>query len=191
MRAMLEAKDIEREDQELIRRMANKDSAALDLFYSRHNRLAFSLILRIVGSREDSEDVLLDVFWQAWQQAGRYDAARGKPIAWLLTIARTRAIDSIRASGRKHTISETEQPAQDALQSPRKDDPFVSADTRRAVREALGTLPENQRTLLEMAYFDGMTHTEIASAVKQPLGTVKDRIRNGMLHLRKQLKAYL
>jgi RNA polymerase sigma-70 factor (ECF subfamily) len=191
MRAMLEGKDIEREDRDLIHRMADKDAVALDAFYSRYNRLAFSLILRIVGSREDAEDVLLDVFWQAWQQAGRYDATRGKPIAWLLTIARTRAIDSIRASGRKHTIQETQEHTQDAPQAPRKDDPFVSADTRRAVRDALSTLPENQRTLLEMAYFDGMTHTEIASALKQPLGTVKDRIRNGMLHLRKHLKAYL
>src|SRR5579885_3033483 len=85
--AMLESKDIEREDRDLIRRMGDKDAAALDAFYSRYNRLAFSLIFRIVGSREDAEDVLVDVFWQAWQQAGRYDATRGKPIAWLLTIA--------------------------------------------------------------------------------------------------------
>ena len=188
---MSEGKDVEREDRALIARMASKDATALDVFYSRYNRLAFSLILRIVGTREDAEDVLLDVFWQTWQQASRYDAARGKPLAWLLTIARTRALDALRAGGRKQTISENQKAGDDNLSSEEKEDPFVAADTRRAVRQALSTLPENQRILLEMAYFDGMSHTEIASAMQQPLGTVKDRIRNGMLHLRKLLKAYL
>src|SRR5215813_4274118 len=92
---------IEQEDRALIRRMASKDANALDAFYTRYNRLAFSLVLRIVGNREDAEDVLTDVFWQVWQQSSRYDAARGKPIAWLLTIARTRAIDRLRSTGRR------------------------------------------------------------------------------------------
>src|SRR5215813_2956791 len=91
---------IEQEDRALIRRMASKDADALDAFYTRYNRLAFSLVLRIVGNREDAEDVLTDVFWQVWQQSSRYDASRGKPVAWLLTIARTRAIDRLRSTGR-------------------------------------------------------------------------------------------
>src|SRR5215471_17863642 len=94
---------VDEADRDLVRRMASKDSKALDAFYERYNRLAFSLVLRIVGTREDAEDVLVDVFWQVWQQAARYEASRGKPLAWLLTIARTRAIDSVRASGRKNT----------------------------------------------------------------------------------------
>src|SRR5262245_35242071 len=88
---MSEDQRVAQEDRELIRRMASKDATALDAFYSRYNRLAFSLVLRIVGNREDAEDVLTDVFWQVWQQSVRYDATRGKPVAWLLTIARTRA----------------------------------------------------------------------------------------------------
>ena len=188
---MTEGMVVERLDRDLIRRMANKDAAALDAFYSRYNRLAFSLIFRIVGTREDAEDVLLDVFWQTWQQASRYDATRGKPVAWLLTIARSRAIDSIRASGRKQTVSENDENREDTRRPDGDNDPFVAADTRRAVREALNTLPENQRILLEMAYFDGMSHTEIATALQQPLGTVKDRIRNGMLHLKRRLQAYV
>jgi RNA polymerase sigma-70 factor (ECF subfamily) len=188
---MGEEKQIEREDGDLIRRMASKDAMALDAFYSRYNRLAFSLIYRIVGSRDDAEDVLVDVFWQVWQQAGRYDASRGKPVAWLLTIARTRAIDSIRASGRRPVKSDSVDASVESARSQAEADAFVFADTRRAVREALEGLPEQQRVPLEMAYFEGMSHTEIASALNQPLGTIKDRIRTGMMHLRKRLKAYL
>src|SRR5262249_41979612 len=157
-------------------------------FYARYNRLAFSLIFRILGSREDAEDVVVDVFWQVWQQAGRYDSSRGKPIAWLLTIARTRAIDSLRSSGRKNLSSDSPEHHPERINSPVEADAFVLADTRRAVREALDSLPEQHRAPLEMAYFQGMSHTEIASALQQPLGTVKDRIRNGMMHLRKRLR---
>jgi RNA polymerase sigma-70 factor, ECF subfamily len=191
MPPMGDAEHIEREDRELIRRMVEKDSAALDAFYTRYNRLAFTLIFRIVGSRTDAEDVLVDVFWQVWQQAARYDTSRGKPVAWLLTIARTRAIDSVRSSGRKAMNTD---PLENRLEAPRSEpetDAFVLADTRRAVHEALASLPEQQRSALEMAYFQGMSHTEIAKALQQPLGTIKDRIRNGMMHLRKRLKPYL
>ena len=187
---MQDEKNIEREDRDLIRRMGTKDAAALDAFYARYHRLAFSLIFRIVGGRDDAEDVLIDVFWQTWQQADRYDASRGKPVAWLLTIARTRAIDSVRSSGRRDSNTESVEEGTQPADAPEAD-VFVLADTKRAVREALQTLPEQQRTLLEMAYFQGMSHTEIAAAVSQPLGTVKDRIRNGMMHLRKRLKPYL
>ena len=98
---LAQEEDIELDDQELIRRMATRDARALEAFYDRYNRIAFTLVLRIVKVREDAEDVLTDVFWQAWQQAGRYDTSRGKPAAWLLTIARTRAIDALRSSGRR------------------------------------------------------------------------------------------
>ena len=191
---MSEDPRVEKEDREWIQRMAAKDAAALDAFYTRYNRIAFSLILRIVGNREDAEDVLTDVFWQVWQQSPRYDSSRGKPIAWVLTIARTRAIDYIRSRNRQRSKTDeldanTNPPAAPAP-SPSEPDAFVLADTRQAVQEALQTLPEAQRIALEMAYFQGMSHTEIATALGQPLGTVKDRIRNGMLHLRKRLKPY-
>ena len=191
---MSEDTRVEKEDREWIQRMAEKDAAALDAFYTRYNRIAFSLILRIVGNREDAEDVLTDVFWQVWQQSPRYDSSRGKPIAWVLTIARTRAIDYIRSRNRQQSKTDeldanTNPPAAPAP-SPSEPDAFVLADTRQAVQEALQTLPEAQRIALEMAYFQGMSHTEIATALGQPLGTVKDRIRNGMLHLRKRLKPY-
>lgn len=188
---MSEDERVTQEDRELIQRMARKEAGALDAFYTRYNRIAFGLVLRIVGNREDAEDVLTDVFWQVWQQSSRYDVARGKPVAWLLTIARTRAIDRIRSTGRQHMQSAELDEQKTAPAVPPGPDPFVVTETREAVRSALQTLPEHQRILLEMAYFQGMSHTEIASALGQPLGTVKDRIRTGMLHLRKQLQPYI
>ena len=139
----------------------------------------------------------MDVFWQAWQQAGRYDASRGKPVSWLLTIARTRAIDALRSSNR-HAVNvsqtiktDSSEDRQPAAVADNPGNPGILAETRQAVRAALKTLPEQQRIPLEMAYFEGMTHTEIAESLNQPLGTMKDRIRTGMSHLRRQLKAYL
>lgn len=176
------------EDAELIRRMAAKQSPALDAFYERYKRTAFSLVYRIVGNREDAEDVLVDVFWQAWRQANRYDESRGKPLAWLLTIARTRAIDHVRSQGNRITEELEDRVQPGPAGGP---DPFIQADTRDAVLDALRTLPDQQRVPLELAFYQGMSHTEIASALNQPLGTVKDRIRNGMVHLRRRLKPYL
>jgi RNA polymerase sigma-70 factor, ECF subfamily len=180
----------EQQEREWIRRMASKDANALDAFYSRYNRLAFSLVFRIVGNREDAEDVLTDVFWQVWQQSSRYDGSRGKPVAWLLTIARSRAIDRLRSRGR-HEVTTDDPDKHKDPPAPAEPDPFVQTDMRQAVHDALQSLPEQQRIALEMAYFQGMTHTEIAAALGQPLGTVKDRIRTGMMHLRKRLRPYL
>jgi RNA polymerase sigma-70 factor (ECF subfamily) len=188
---MSEDKTVEREDHDLIRRMASKDASALDAFYERYNRYAFGLVLRIVGSPEDAEEVLTEVFWQVWQQSPRYDSTRGKPIAWLLTIARTRAIDRLRSTGRQQSQTSDLDEQRDPPAASGATDPFVLRETQAAVREALQTLPDQQRIPLEMAYFQGMSHTEIAAKLGQPLGTVKDRIRNGMMHLRKRLRPYL
>jgi RNA polymerase sigma-70 factor (ECF subfamily) len=171
--------------------MASRDVRALEAFYDRYNRIAFTLVLRIVRLREDAEEVLSEVFWQAWQQSGRYDGSRGKPIAWLLTIARSRALDHLRSANRRPSQElDVEAPARPADRADRAKDPFVLAGLQRAVRMCLEKLAEPQRVALEMAYFDGMSQTEIAKALSQPLGTMKDRIRSGMMHLRKCLKPY-
>jgi RNA polymerase sigma-70 factor (ECF subfamily) len=188
---MSDDKRIEQQDREWIQRMASKDANALDSFYSRYNRLAFSLVLRIVNNREDAEEVLTEVFWQVWQQAPKYDPFRGKPVAWLLTIARSRAIDRVRSTGRQPIPTDNLENQAKQASGPADPDPFVMSDTRAAVQEALQSLPEQQRIPLEMAYFQGMSHTEIAGALGEPLGTVKDRIRTGMMHLKKRLRAYL
>src|SRR5437868_543405 len=124
------------QDRDLIRRMASKDATALDEFYEHYNRLAFSLVLRIVGNRSNAEDVLLDVFWHVWQQSSRYDPSRGKPLAWLLTIARTRAIESCRSSNRQHlknAISD-ERPVTRVVTEA---DSLIQSDIRRTVQKAL------------------------------------------------------
>src|SRR2546421_6166033 len=128
------------EDRDLIRRMASKDATALDEFYERYNRLAFSLVLRIVGNRPNAEDVLLDVFWQVWQQSPRYDPSRGKLVAWLVMIARTRAIESFRSSNRQHLkneIFEDERPVTPVVTEP---DSLIQSEIRRTVQEALQEL---------------------------------------------------
>ena len=187
-RFMSKEKLLEQDDAELIGRMAANEPRALEVFYELHKRLAFSLVFRIVGNREDAEDVLVDVFWQVWQQAVRYDASRGKPVAWLLTIARTRAIDCVRS---RHRRTDNVEDVPEKPPTGAEPDVFVAADTKKAIGAALQSLSEQQRIPLEMAYFQGMSHTEIAAALNQPLGTIKDRIRTGMLHLRKRLKPYL
>src|SRR6058998_2010286 len=125
---MSEDPRVEKEDREWIQRMAAKDAAALDAFYRRYNRIAFSLILRIVGNREDAEDVLTDVFWQVWQQSGRYDSTRGKPIAWLLTMARTRAIDCMRSNQRRQGRTEELEADKNPATGPAEPDSFVLSD---------------------------------------------------------------
>jgi RNA polymerase sigma-70 factor, ECF subfamily len=186
-----EESQIEQEDRDLILGMARREPLAMDVFYTRYNRIAFSLVYRIMSNREDAEDVLVEVFWQVWQQAARYDSSRGRPVAWLLAIARSRAIDRIRTNNRKTVKNEDTETPVDCSQSKADSDPFVLADTRRAVQIALETLPSQQRIPLELAYFQGMSHSEIALALGQPLGTIKDRIRNGMSHLKRGLQPYL
>src|SRR5712691_13263386 len=141
---MSEDKRVE-EDHDLIQRMASKDASALDVFYERYNRVAFGLVLRIVGNRADAEDVLVDLFWQVWQQAPRYDSSRGKPIAWLLTIARTRAIDCLRSTNRQQTRTDELDANTKPAATPPEPDSFALADTRNAVKEALQALTEQQR----------------------------------------------
>ena len=161
---MSESRLDEKDDHELIQRMASKDANALDAFYSRYNRLAFSLILRILGNRADAEDVLSDVFWQVWQQSSRYDSSRGKPVAWLLTISRTRAIDRLRSTSRQQMETQVEEAQLGPASSAAEPDPFVRADVRGAVQEALQSLPEQQRIPLEMAYFRDRKSTRLNSS---------------------------
>jgi RNA polymerase sigma-70 factor (ECF subfamily) len=176
-------------DDELIRGMVSRDAEALEIFYDRYNRIAFTFVLRIVKSRADAEDVLMHVFWQVWQRAGRYDPARGKPLAWMLNIARARAIDCLRSHRRWNLKAEWE-----ALQHPEVSEPWLNscplADVRRALEKCMDMLPHTQRVAFEMAFVEGMTQTEIAQALKQPLGTIKTRIRAATLRLRQSLKAY-
>jgi RNA polymerase sigma-70 factor (ECF subfamily) len=178
-------------DLELLDRIRKGDPSALDVLYGRYASAVYSLVWKILQSSEEAEDVALDVFWQVWRQADRYDPARGAPPAWIFTVARSRAIDRLRARHRREdrTISFDDPDANlDPLDDQATPDQVASfRQARDAVRKAMKTLSPAQREAVELAFFKGLTHVEIAGRLRQPLGTVKTRIRQGLLKLRKQL----
>ena len=169
----------------LVRRMAAGDREAFGAFYDRYAPLVFPLIVRIVRDRSDAADVLQDVFWEAWQGAPTYDPGRGTPEAWMITRARTRAIDRVRAVRRRgETFVPPVDESRAAAPAERGGDAAERAEDRGVIRTALQTLSQPQREAIELAYYAGLTQTEIADRVRQPLGTVKTRIRLGLERLR-------
>ena len=181
----------------LLDRIIARDQSAVADLYDRHSRLLFSLILRILHDRGEAEEVLQEVFLSVWTKADTYDTTLGCPAAWLVRIARNRGIDRLRANSvRTRTLEAVQpQPGGSGLRIVEEaqgadDDPETSAarsEQRGGVLRALDTLPAEQRELIEHAYFLGLTHSELAARFGLPLGTVKSRVRAGMLALRQQL----
>lgn len=175
-------------DAALLERIAERDQEALGELYDRHARLLFSLILRILRDRGDAEDVLQDVFVRVWDRADAYDPALGAPVAWLVRIARNRAIDRLRARATRPQVDTPDVPEQRPAPGPSPEQAAAQSEAGRGILAALGTLPGDQRLLIERAFFEGLTHMELAAALGLPLGTVKTRIRTGMQALRRQLE---
>jgi RNA polymerase sigma-70 factor, ECF subfamily len=176
----------------LIRKVADGDQSALATLYDSTSRLVFGLIVRIVVDRTIAEEVLLDVYTQVWRQAAAYDTKRGAPLVWLMTIARTRGIDRLRSGRHEQQHKESldaigEIKSNDA--SPETD--TMTAERRQLVRSALESLSPEQREVIELAYYFGLSHSEIALKLGQPLGTVKTRTRLGMMKLRDMLSPTL
>lgn len=182
-------------DQELIalvQRIAKNDQSALATLYDETNRLAYGLILRVLGDASLAEEVLLDVYTQIWRQAANYDTGRGSPIAWLMTIARTRAIDRLRSGWQDRQRKEPLDLLHDretSVASP--EEATVASERQKFVRTALNSLAPEQREVIELAYYGGLSHSEIALKLNQPLGTVKTRTRLGMMKLREALAPML
>jgi RNA polymerase sigma-70 factor, ECF subfamily len=183
-------------DEVLIARMVARDQEALATLYDRYRCVIFALALRILRDRAEAEEALADVFLQAWRQAQGFEAQRGSVGAWLVTLCRSRAIDRVRARGRRDAALDTLARSEGGREGPEASSagagPEEAADRmlkRRRIGAALGSLSQEQRRAVEMAYYEGLSHTEIAAALGAPLGTVKTRIRDGLLVLRQKLSA--
>jgi len=184
-----ESAETQAEDRDCLRRLAAGESDAAGRLYDRHARAIYSLVLRIVANEGEAEDVVQEVFAQAWRQASRYDASRGAVGAWLLMMARARALDRLRARRARPNEQPIEQAGIRGLASGDRDPVagLMDAERTEQVIRALGELPLLQRLAIELAYYEGLTQQEIASRLEEPLGTVKTRIRLGLLKLRDAL----
>ena len=169
----------------LLERIAARDAAAVGELYDRHSRLLYRLILRILRDRGEAEEILQEVFVLVWNRVATYNPELGPPAAWLVGIARNRAIDRLRANSARRRAIASIRIDVESNESPETDASL--GEEQRAIRQALDALPPEQRELIEEAYFLGFTHSELAERHKLPLGTVKTRIRNGLLALREQL----
>jgi RNA polymerase sigma-70 factor (ECF subfamily) len=178
-------------DEALVRLLVQQDVRALDALYQRYSRPVFSLALKILGDREVVEEVVQEVFLRLWTRAQSFDPQRGKLLSWLLTITHHRAIDELRRrrsqpelDGLQEQLASADEPATDPSES------YGQVEDRQAVQHALAQLPETQRKPIELAYYGGMTQVEISNALKEPLGTIKTRMRLGMQKLRGLLAAH-
>jgi len=176
-------------------RLVQQDPRALEMLYDRYSGLVYSLVLRIVREAATSEELVQEVFLQVWRSASSYQPERGSLEAWLVTLARSRALDCLRAKSTKQRLREWD--AKDTGEMAKLDDltdnalsPEERMDQQKralVVRREIGALPAKQRRAIEMAYFQGLSQSEIASALGEPLGTVKTWIRSALINLREQL----
>ncbi len=176
-------------DEAIVERIASGDSAGLGDLYDRHCRIVYSLACRLMSDATEAEDVVQEVFSQAWRQASRYDPARAAVTGWLLMMTRARAIDRLRARRSRPGSIAVEGLHEPADPAPGPEAAAVTAVEVRRLRGALDELNEQQRTAIELAYYSGLTQAEIAERLEEPLGTVKTRIRAGLLKLRSAMAA--
>ena len=176
-------------DATLVVQLLHRDVSAFEQLYDRHSRIVYALVLRILQQASTAEEVVQDVFLQLWRNAGQYQSDRGPFVPWLLTLARNRALDHLRLKSERQRRREDQA---DELPAIAKTPEYEKAldEKRRAerVRSLIGTLSAPQKKAIEMAYFEGLSHSEIANALQEPLGTVKSWIRNGLLRLKEGLK---
>ena len=183
-------------DGELVARAAAGDERAIGQLYDRYGAVLFAVAYRIAGQRADAEEVVLEAFAQAWREAPRFEAGRGSVAGWLTTIARSRALDLVRARSRRDRLTATaaaDRPGTSPAMGDFRPDPAGALDNderRRQVRQALETLSAPQREAIELAYFEGLSQSEIAERLQEPLGTVKTRVRLGMQKLRECLRPF-
>ena len=183
-------------DGDLVARAAAGDERAIGQLYDRYGAVLYAVAYRIAGQRADAEEVVLEAFAQAWREAPRFEAGRGSVAGWLTTIARSRALDLVRARSRRDRLTAAaaaDRPGTSPAMGDFRPDPAGALDNderRRQVRQALETLSAPQRQAIELAYFEGLSQSEIAERLQEPLGTVKTRVRLGMQKLRECLRPF-
>jgi RNA polymerase sigma-70 factor (ECF subfamily) len=183
-------------DGDLVARAAGGDERAVGQLYDRYGAVLYAVAYRIVGQAADAEEVVLEAFAQAWRDAPRFEAGRGSVAGWLTMIARSRALDLVRARSRRDRITATaaaDRPDVPLAMGNYRPDPARAVDhdeRRRQVQQALETLSPPQRQAIELAYFEGLSQSEIAERLREPLGTVKTRVRLGMQKLRECLRPF-
>jgi RNA polymerase sigma-70 factor (ECF subfamily) len=178
------------EDVHLLGRVAAGDQRAYALLFDRHSAPALGLLLRILGERGTAEEVLQETFLQVWQQAERYAPSLATPRGWILMMARSRALDRLRSRDARQRRELHVGQRQEPSLAPVGTGNLEAEERRRQVAAALAELPAEQRECLELAFFEGLTHTQIAERLSTPLGTVKSRILLGMNKLRSTLAPY-
>jgi RNA polymerase sigma-70 factor (ECF subfamily) len=172
-----------------LQRVAGGDHPALAACYDLMGAVVFSLAVRMLRDRALAEDVSQDIFVQVWRQAGNYDLTRGSPEAWIMMIARTRILDRIRSRGAGVVLKSVGENLPDAPAADDwPDDLAITREDAVNVRQALAELPAEQKQVIELAFFDGLTHMEISEKTSVPLGTIKTRIRLGLTKIRDRLR---
>ena len=178
-------------DPALLARVVKGDVQAFSQLYDQSSTLLYSLALRMLGDKEDANELLQEVYLEVWRKVSRYDVGRGTPLAWLVTLTRSRAVDRLRARnsrGQQKIVASLDGANQVPDRSPNPFDAQTDQEIRMLVLGALTTLPPAQQQALELAYYEGLSHAEIAAKLNQPLGTVKTRIKLGMSKLRESLR---
>jgi RNA polymerase sigma-70 factor (ECF subfamily) len=178
-------------DNELLEAVRAGEIGAFDALFTRYGHLVYSTCVRVLEDAQMAEDMTQEVFLRLWRRPELYDPERGRFLSWLLSVTRNRAIDELRSRGRRRAHETPGEIENDSDEPTASDDPLMAAelaDQRAALRQALAQLPEEQRRAIELAYFGGLTHLEISMLLRQPLGTVKTRIRLGMRKLKVALQ---
>ena len=178
------------DDIDLIRKIGMGDRESYQIFFHRYAGLIYSTAHRVLNNPSDAEDVAQDVMFMIWEKSPMYDPARGKPITWAVTMTRNKAIDRLRSLQRRFRLQdevENETRAVDLLNASRPADELDAMEKGNIVRSAVMKLNKEQREVIELAYFAGLTQQEISVRLSEPLGTVKARIRRGMLRLKKMV----
>jgi RNA polymerase sigma-70 factor (ECF subfamily) len=177
-------------DAALVQRLLPKDVSAFEQLYDRHSHRVYALVLRILQQAATAEEVVQDVFLQLWRNSAQYDESRGPFVPWLFTLARNRALDTLwlKSERQRRKEDQTEELPSVAV-APEYEKALDEKRRAEKIRSVMSSLNPQQKRAIELAYFEGLSHTEISAALKEPLGTVKSWIRNGLIRLKQELQA--